>query len=281
MPFNPCGRVVDFGRSSYRTRCRFFRDSEVEADIVWYPALPDAPVLGFPSAITSSEWDVQERDGTYPHRTGVGEVPGAPRRRLRPTTKRAATGAHVCGTRSDHEFGASYNPSITPRLYRADGLPVCCAPGEGLLFGAAPGAGAQPAGGLLVSTPYPAASGGLLLGGAPVRAPSAGGLLWTTPAEPGPAYCHDYAADPMLGVSTYSFTPDSALPPWLSWHSTTDGYAVRLYSPDQYGPGEPWTITTDTGGRWVPFGSWDGTGIGVFVRVAGSGPATVFVECDD
>ena len=135
MPYNPCGRVVDFGRVPYRTSCRFFKDSDVETDIIWYPALPNAPVLGFPSAISSLNWGVEERDiGVYCGYR-VGEVPTAERKYTNQKPKPAARGGHVCGTPEDFADGAVYDPDAPPIPYRPDGLPQCCVDGGGVGLG--------------------------------------------------------------------------------------------------------------------------------------------------
>lgn len=149
MPYNPCGAIVDYGRFRYSTDCRFFRDSDVTAKIVWYPALPDAVELPFPSAITQSIWD---RDGDLePERSGVGEVTGSRRVIDHMAPVAGADGTHLCGTRSDFEVGALYDPDRPPIHYRADGLPECCPGGE---------------------------IGGIAWGGLPQRPPPSGGVFW-------------------------------------------------------------------------------------------------------
>lgn len=134
-PYNPCGAAVEWGRRSYRTRCRFFKDSDHESEIVWYPALPNAPVLPYPSAICSLDWDREEAELGCFAGYDVGEVPLAPRtfEYIRP--KPAAKGTHQCGTREDFEDGAVYSPDLPVVPYRPDGLPACCVDGGGLGLG--------------------------------------------------------------------------------------------------------------------------------------------------
>ena len=270
--YNPCGRAVEIGRGSYRTKCRFFADSDAEADIVWYPALPDAPALGFPSAITSSEWDVRERDGTYPYRTGVGEVFDAPRRRLKPAEKPAATGHHVCGTREDFEQGAKYNPALPPRLYRADGLPVCCAPGEGILFGA--GVPAAAPAGLAYTTPAVEVPAGLLLGGV---------------EEPEPPTVDGGASCPVAGLLTPGveyLSPEEVWPiPWTGyrWFRSSDTVSglvrIRVASTNPANPsnGGVYLRGADCGSL-VSMGSWVGDTFDLTVSVATAGHLYVVVS---
>jgi hypothetical protein len=41
-------------------------------------------------------------------------------------TPRPGDWSHVCGTPEQFANGLTFNPDITPVVYRADGLPVCC-----------------------------------------------------------------------------------------------------------------------------------------------------------
>lgn len=134
MPYNPCGALVEWGRHRYRTECRFFRDSDVTATIVWYPCHEDAEELPYDHPILQSVWDREGDD--YLPRSGVGEVWGSPHvtDNMRPVP--GARGQHLCGTEQDFEFGAAFDPDADVQ-YRPDGLPVCC-PGfvpAGLLWG--------------------------------------------------------------------------------------------------------------------------------------------------
>lgn len=133
MPYNPCGAIVDWSRFRYTTRCRFFADSDIQTDIVWYPAAEDARVLPYDSAIFNREWD---RDGNLPLQgEGVGEVSDAPRRINHFPTPFGANGSHQCGTESDFAEGAIYDPDVHVE-YRSDGLPKCCPGGiGGVLWG--------------------------------------------------------------------------------------------------------------------------------------------------
>lgn len=142
MGYNPCGAIVEWGRHRYKTAVRFFRDSDQEQQIQWYPALPDARALPWPSAIHQEIWD---RDNySQPIVDGVGEVYDAKHTTTHMLPVAGADGSHLCGTRTDFEFGALYDPALDIQ-YRPDGLPECC-PGavpKGIMWGSPP---PQPAG---------------------------------------------------------------------------------------------------------------------------------------
>jgi hypothetical protein len=108
-------------RDAYTTKCRPFRNSDVEVDIVWYPALPDAPALGFPSIMVSHFLDFT--GAVWPP---GGEVPNVPSPINFEPSKPGAIGSHVCGTPEDFAEGGLYLPDDPPVTYRTDGLPSCC-----------------------------------------------------------------------------------------------------------------------------------------------------------
>ena len=120
---NPCGAVMDLGRRTFTQRCRFFRDSDEEAHIVWYPALPGAKT--FPTENLFSNEDTFEQDpwiaeGTGPiwytkFRNSRKAIPGA-------------LGTHQCGTAQDFAEGCLYLPAEPPVVYTPTGLPTCCNP---------------------------------------------------------------------------------------------------------------------------------------------------------
>lgn len=136
MPYNPCGRVVDFARREYKTKCRFFRDSDTEVEIQWYRAADDAPSLPFPSAVMSLDW----LDNGYdePWLGEVGEVWGEPRPYSFKGTPVGLTYDHICGTEEDFAEGAVFDPDREVK-YDEQGLPLCCgvprAPQMGLVVG--------------------------------------------------------------------------------------------------------------------------------------------------
>lgn len=123
MRYNPCGRIVDMGRSPYECDCRFFRDSGVVDKVRWYEVQPDAPVLDRVSIIYRREWDNDQF-----REVPVGELPDQRKPFLAGAVPRGLPGAHVCGTDQDFEEGGSYEPLVAPVVYSASGWPQCCDP---------------------------------------------------------------------------------------------------------------------------------------------------------
>lgn len=74
MPINPNGQCMDVLRACYRTRMRFFRDSDLEIPVTWYWCEEGA--LPFPghTVFGSGNWATSRDDWV-----GPGEVGGAPR----------------------------------------------------------------------------------------------------------------------------------------------------------------------------------------------------------
>lgn len=112
--------MVDYIRRPYRVLARPFKDSEETAEMVWYPALPDAPTLPFPTVFNSLEYQ------PFPlAKTSPGEVPFVDRIFTEQRPKPHATGNHQCGSPEAFLDGISYDPAaVVP--YNDDGLPVCC-----------------------------------------------------------------------------------------------------------------------------------------------------------
>ena len=122
MPLNPCGRVTDFARREYRTKVRFFKDSDQEVDVQVYRAAPGAPRLGFPSAFMSQDW-LAELD--EPWETHLGEVWGEPRPYSFHGPLIDVTYDHVCGTAAQFRDGVEFDPTRNVK-YDDQGLPECC-----------------------------------------------------------------------------------------------------------------------------------------------------------
>ena len=138
--YNPCGRVVDLGHQTGPARARLYPDSDEEFDILWYAALPDAPLLGCPTAVNRL---IHERDREDWLPTDVGEVPFSfvDYQYLPPNP--FALGIHRCGTASDFRGNGAINWNPPFVSYRFDGLPDCCGfAWEGL--GGAVGGGSSP-----------------------------------------------------------------------------------------------------------------------------------------
>lgn len=122
MGYNPCGRIVSFGRDGYTAPCRFFRDDGIVGTIKWYLNEP-APALGFPTRIRPL------RTMKFPElQDGVGEVYGEPQPYLKTEAIPFLTFDHICGTRDDFALGGVFDPDAPPVQYTRQGLPVCCLP---------------------------------------------------------------------------------------------------------------------------------------------------------
>jgi hypothetical protein len=123
VPINPCGRVTDFARREYRTKCRFFKDSDLEVDVQVYRAAPGAPSLGFPSSFLSLDWTDNNAD--EPWAADLGEVWGEPRPYSFKGPLVAPNYDHVCGTPEEFATGCNFLPLLDVK-YDDQGLPVCC-----------------------------------------------------------------------------------------------------------------------------------------------------------
>lgn len=122
MPINPCGYIVDFNRRAYDTKARFFNDSPSEVTIRWYPALPEAKCLPFPSKWNSLDWD------SAPYERGpLGEVWDTPRTNNFTIPIPLTGKGHFCGTEHDFRHGVSItNPQQPVGYDPGTGLPLCC-----------------------------------------------------------------------------------------------------------------------------------------------------------
>ena len=118
----------------YKTKCRFFRDSDQVDEITWYPALPDAPLLGVPTMFASLRHE--PRDFFW---LPGGEVPYEPFTVQRPVTKPGALGVHHCGSDDDFAEGCAFLPDDPPVLYQTNGLPDCCGASPAVRGGGAGG----------------------------------------------------------------------------------------------------------------------------------------------
>lgn len=132
MPFNPCGRVVDFARRPYRTACRFFRDNElIEVPIQFYRAAPGAPSLGRSTSFMSLDWTSSTETREAPNYADQpwlqrpGEVFGDPRPYSPWPVPIGLDYSHVCGTDAEFIEGAEYDPDREVE-YDEQGLPLCC-----------------------------------------------------------------------------------------------------------------------------------------------------------
>lgn len=145
------------------------------------------------------------------------------------------TGAHQCGQPSWYVDGLPTDPPGVPVVYNADGLPVCCAPGRGLLWG-------RP------------------------QLPGRGGLLWGsfTPEIRYRSEILEPFGDvfmEQLNATTWGFSPGFGL--------------FQLEAPDPIFHPLTWQlkefISLFLNGLWETDASWDGTGFRTFDFVSGAG----------
>ena len=112
--------VMDYLRSCYTTKCRFFADSDTEVSIRWYWCKPEALVFPHYSRFGSGNWASDPYN--WP---GPGEVEGALRPYSKGETPAWADGQKYCGSRE--EFASGLIAASGRRVgYRADGAPCCC-----------------------------------------------------------------------------------------------------------------------------------------------------------
>jgi len=150
-------------RRPYRVDCRPWRDSEDEVTLHWYVTNPANGSLPYPSRINSLNW---RPDNMNP--APVGEVTFADQTfdgwgRIIPPMP----GDHICGQRSDFEFGGLKDTSEPPLVRDADGIPTCCRPpiggfvlsGGGIIGDVGTRIGAE----LRTATPLAACGGGIFL----------------------------------------------------------------------------------------------------------------------
>lgn len=145
--------AVDFARRPYSTDCRFHKDSDQVVKIRWYPALPSAGTLPFPSSIASLDWSSRPWiEG------GIGEVWNRPRTYNGAVALPYATGLAPCQPAQVFAEGEELDEDADDQEYNEDGFPLCClnnaVPKGGLEFG---GAALVPS--TLCETPNPVALG--------------------------------------------------------------------------------------------------------------------------
>lgn len=150
--------MVDIGQNAYTTTARLYPDSDEVFHIRWYEALPDAPLLGFPSALNGLSWEGDREDWLE---TAVGEIFRGGYQQLPPNRNPLALGLHYCGTPEDFAGHGSIDLMSPPVVYRPDGLPACC----GAIFGAQGGLGLG--GAFSMTTPNPVLGQVLSSGGTP------------------------------------------------------------------------------------------------------------------
>lgn len=108
-------------RRPYTVKALPFSNASDEVDLVWYPALPAAPDLGFTSLMASQDWDADGQEWLP-----GGEVPGAAMPYNDQQQKPGALGARVCGTREDFADGCRKETGLPVVVFGGNGLPHCC-----------------------------------------------------------------------------------------------------------------------------------------------------------
>jgi hypothetical protein len=168
-PVDPCGRVVDYLRQTYRTTIRPYRDDPgIELPIVWYWTKPGAGEVPFDHPFGSRQWQLE--DGQPPL---IGEQYA--RRRTSGSNVTGLDAVGLCGSAEQWGFGPSVGDPL--RLVNPQtGQPCCCGPGWRVLRGGGAGGGELRGRRLLAGG---GAGGGVLfVGGAllkPIRGGGAGG----------------------------------------------------------------------------------------------------------
>lgn len=121
MPFDPCGRVVEFLRDTVEDTIRPFKDSSQEVRRVWYPVPWGTPMLGFPTAFTCANVE------PFPWlQRNVGEVYPPAIKFKKKKTPAGLTFSRSCGTQEEFQIGTTYDPNREPVVRNADGIPICC-----------------------------------------------------------------------------------------------------------------------------------------------------------
>jgi hypothetical protein len=112
--------AVDLLRSCYRTKMRFFSDSDIETEVVWYFTEPGAQVLPFYTRFASGNWATERVE--WP---GVGEVLFAPRPYSKGENPGRYFGERYCGSPQHFAAGQPLPPARPVPVTRS-GEPLCC-----------------------------------------------------------------------------------------------------------------------------------------------------------
>lgn len=120
VPFNPCGRGVDYLRTAATDHIKPFRDSDLVVERRWFRVPEGTPLLGFPSAFLSAHWE------PYPYLPrNVGETYPPDVSYERRGILGGFNYEHVCGTEEDFQLGATFDPTVN-QLYDSEWIPLCC-----------------------------------------------------------------------------------------------------------------------------------------------------------
>lgn len=239
-------------RRPYRTKCRFFRDSDVECDVHWYIVPAENGTLGVPCRINSLDWrDNRMNPGV------IGEVSFADRPfdgwgRIVPPTP----GDHLCGSPEDFREGGRYLPDDPPFPRADDGIPFCCRP---------------PLGALLVGGPtwfadvWTAGPNGVAVGGqsfgvssfltiTPELFPEIPTGEWVIAAVPAQIEGWCWFASEVGDRWAIEWVGNTGTPSWSAGYPRVIPYA------NAFDPPLPWDVLTDTYGEFTHTSDPYGTG---------------------
>lgn len=122
MPFDPCGRIVDYLRSPGTDIIRpFAARPDITVKREWYPCQPDAKPLGFESWLhpVNSWRQWVNAEGT------VGPIYPQPTAFTKRKALERLPKDHFCGEEDWFTDGAPYDPDFDADR-DADGIPACC-----------------------------------------------------------------------------------------------------------------------------------------------------------
>jgi hypothetical protein len=112
---------MDWVRSCYTTRMRFWTQTTQSVPIRWVFAQPGAKALPFPHLFASANW-AQDKAARW---DGIGEVPGIPRPWSNGRSEAPLPGDHYCGTAEQFFNGEPLPPFPQPPIDAFD-RPTCC-----------------------------------------------------------------------------------------------------------------------------------------------------------
>jgi hypothetical protein len=112
--------AVEYLRSCYSTKARFYAGDSTQDDIEWYFVEDDTPFIPNPFAVTSLNW----AKGDWTDDGGVGEVVGAPRPWSSGARMINADASAYCGSAEDWQ-GLGTRPTDPVQLDMF-GQPSCC-----------------------------------------------------------------------------------------------------------------------------------------------------------
>jgi hypothetical protein len=113
--------VVDFLRSAYRTRVRFFSESEELTEVQWYFCKAGAAELPLLTPFRSLNWDIDYLGGLGP----LGEVRGEARPWVNGSQVGNSLASNFCGT-ADQWHEGQPNPPSDPVPVDSTGTLLCC-----------------------------------------------------------------------------------------------------------------------------------------------------------